>query len=263
MPNRRLEIPIGSTWTRLTVLKETSVSGSNKVHYLCRCDCGKEVTVRGSYLLSGRVKSCGCLRRQTTGIMGSTRDRRSFAFKAGRRFGRLTVVSIDSIGKSALGEDAVKGTIYRCMCECGRECLKEHHYLRFGAKSCGCLWKERTREAGKLRRTHGMSKSTEYRAWRSMQARCHNPKCKSYPHYGGRGITICDRWVDSFENFLEDMGRRPPGKYSLDRIDVNGNYQPDNCRWATDEMQNNNRRPMKRIADFTAEELEAELKRRR
>jgi hypothetical protein len=90
-------------------------------------------------------------------------------------------------------------------------------------------------------RTHGMSRTPEYQAWGAMFTRCYNTSVPKYKHYGGRGIVVCDRWR-SFEVFLADMGSRPSPKHSLDRIDVNGNYEPTNCRWATMVMQVNNKR---------------------
>ena len=97
---------------------------------------------------------------------------------------------------------------------------------------------------GNINYKHGMTNTREFKSWISMKTRCYNPNSKGYQNYGGRGITICDRWKDSFINFYEDMGERPEGT-SLDRIDVNGNYEPSNCRWADSIIQNRNRNKLR------------------
>jgi hypothetical protein len=102
-----------------------------------------------------------------------------------------------------------------------------------------------------MKTTHGKSRSPEYRNWQALKDRCYSKGTKYYKYYGGRGITVCDRWVDSFENFLADMGTRPSSKHSIDRIDVNGNYEPSNCRWATHCTQAINKRKTSRNTSGT------------
>jgi hypothetical protein len=95
-------------------------------------------------------------------------------------------------------------------------------------------------------KTHGMHNTPEYRTWTGMKERCYNPSADSYKNYGGRGITVCDRWRDDFPAFYADMGPRPSENHSLDRRDTDGNYEPENCRWATRSEQQKNKRPMQR-----------------
>lgn len=102
-------------------------------------------------------------------------------------------------------------------------------------------------------RTHGLSGTPEYRVWVDMRRRCYNVKCKHYDNYGARGIIICDRWFNSFENFYSDMGPRPSKKHSIDRIDVDGNYCPENCRWATKLEQDRNKRKT-RFIDYNGKQ---------
>jgi hypothetical protein len=156
---------------------------------------------------------------------------------AGRTFGRLTV------GRLAY----VRGAAYwQCACACGRSAIVCTDELRSGdTRSCGCLRREATGKRGERHVTHGASvggKTTrEYKSWCAMKTRCNNPNTADYRSYGGRGIKVCERWDGSFTAFMADMGPRPKGK-TLDRINVNANYEPLNCRWATNAEQQKNKR---------------------
>lgn len=159
----------------------------------------------------------------------------------GQQFGRLTVIE-GCVGRSPNG-----CLLWRCRCSCGNLTTKSTESLRkYKGISCGCRHHEWCL-TGNARRKHGNAskltgETTEYNTWEAMKRRCYSPNAKKYPRYGGRGITVCDRWLgkDGFANFLADMGRRPP-KLTLDRIDNDGNYEPSNCRWATQKIQQNNR----------------------
>lgn len=131
-------------------------------------------------------------------------------------------------------------------CVCGERRLVPFHILRAGkSRHCGCMVSALITV---MKTTHGMSHTSEYKSWASLKERCSNPNGQDWPDYGGRGITVCDRWRDSFEAFFADMGRKPTPKHSIDRIDVDGNYEPGNCRWADAVTQANNKRPRKRAA---------------
>ncbi len=161
----------------------------------------------------------------------------------GRVFGRLTVIAMTDLRKS-------RQVVWRCVCECGNEKLVASRYLIDGdSKSCGCLKVDTGKASTSLFKVvHGEAAvvSAEYRCWAGVLTRCNNTNHGQYASYGGRGITVCDRWDPkkggSFENFLEDVGRRPSEKHSIDRLDNDDMYAAWNCRWATKKEQAQNRR---------------------
>lgn len=155
----------------------------------------------------------------------------------GHTYNRLTVIK--------LNRQTEKRKYWDCICSCGKSTVTEGSKLRNGStKSCGCY---RTECITNYSITHGMAGTPEYGAWLSMKYRCFDKNGKSYNDYGGRGITVFQEWIDSFETFYAYLGNRPSSKHSLDRIDVNGHYEPGNVRWTTQKTQANNQRTNHRI----------------
>lgn len=152
----------------------------------------------------------------------------------GAKFGRLTVVERKWCEKK-------KRNLWFCQCECGNSTLVLTSDLLAGkSTSCGCFRKS---ETSQRRKTHGMSNSRLYRIWNAMKERCQCTTNAQYNDYGGRGIIVCAEWRDSFETFYDwAISNGYAEHLTIDRIDTNGNYCPDNCRWATPEMQNSNKR---------------------
>lgn len=202
--------------------------------------------LRQEYVENGRTASdiaaeVGCsgsavqLAMKGHGLPMRPRHGAPSAVNPGDRFERLLVVA--PAGYTTYGRNMRQSL---CRCDCGTEKVIANHSLRCGAvRSCGCLSREYSQKPKKHGHTKG-GMSPTYMSYANAKSRVTYPSCPSYERYGGRGITMCQRWRDSFEAFLADMGERPEAK-SLDRIDPDGNYEPANCRWATSAEQNANR----------------------
>ena len=215
----------GHTFHRLTVVSRAPPS--DRVRWLCRCACHALVIVGSNRLTSGRAHSCGCWRREQ-----SRARREKPKPQPGDRHGRLTILTF-------LGADSRHPSV-RCQCDCGT--IFEPHWgnVKKGVtKSCGCL---RVEQLVNRSTTHGLSRSAEFSIWADMIARCSTLTNRSYARYGGRGITVCAQWLDSFEQFYADMGPRPSPRHSIDRIENDGHYESTNCRWATAQTQRVNQR---------------------
>jgi hypothetical protein len=250
MTQTRCENLVGHRFARLLVVARAENSKSRQSRWVCACDCGGHTTVEGRSLRSGRIASCGCLRREL-----ASRPRR-FEALVGRRFGRLTVISCSGDSKQGeLPASVARDRTWRCRCDCGTEktilgkCL-----LYVGTLSCGC-WQSKVAQAnageasacfrhghsGRGRNRRLAPPTPEYCAWLSARNRCHNPSNPAWPRYGGLGVEVCQRW-DDFERFLTDMGPRPTPYHVLDRYDPSGDYEPGNARWASRQEQARNRR---------------------
>lgn len=170
---------------------------------------------------------------------GGLRGMRNMKDLSGMRFGKLT--AIEPIGKDAHG-----GYVWRCVCDCGNEHIVRSGKLICGnVTSCGCV---RRKRCGDRFRTHGCGRTKLYKVWKSMRDRCLNPKNRAYISYGGRGITVCSEWNNSYESFRDwALSNGYSGGLSIDRVNNDKGYYPENCRWATSAQQANNKRNNKEI----------------
>lgn len=219
----------GNRYGRLVVIRKAEsrqVGNRKRIFWECECDCGNKVSVCGEHLKDGHTQSCGC---KVTDFSGED--------LTGKKYGRLTVLRFKEIKKTGVG----KRYLWECQCECGKKSIVAGDVLKNGnTRSCGCLAVE-TR--GKASITHGKRHTALYGLWCSMKGRCGNPNNKSYKFYGARGISVCSEWENNFQSFYDwAMANGYKAGLQLDRIDTNGNYCPENCRFITQKENENNRR---------------------
>ena len=230
----------GQRFGKLKVVERTedhiSPSGYKYVMWRCQCDCGNFINVRTTDLKNNHTQSCGCLHKEML-------SKAKLIDLTGQVYERLTVIKRVDDYISPSGDRKVQ---WLCKCKCGKEVIVTGNNLRKGnSKSCGCYNRELL---AKINLTHNASNTRLYHIWICMKDRCYNPKNKKYKDYGGRGIIICDEWINDFEAFanwaydngyIENASR---GECTIDRIDVNGNYCQQNCRWVNQKVQTNNKR---------------------
>lgn len=220
----------GNHFGSLTVLCDSGKTQCGHKLWTCVCDCGNRTEVTTGNLKQGRSTRCPkCGHKHAAKV--------SFLDLSGKKFGRLTPIRVVSKDKDK--------NLWECRCDCGNTSVVATEALTSGnTKSCGCYkadeFKQRVTK-------HGMKHTKIYGTWLNMKNRCNNPRCKAYPYYGGRGIKVCDDWNNRFESFLRDMREPSDNSLSIDRIDPDGNYEPSNCRWATEYTQQHNKRNTIRI----------------
>lgn len=230
---------------------------TNKYRTYAKYSDEEWVNITNHYMLKGMTfsKIKEIYNVSDTDMNNRLKGLKEIIVNVGDKNNRLTIIDINL-------PSVLSGTQYRRMvrvkCDCGTEFdVKYHDFKRGRVKSCGCLLFKSFGNSFYSKTNTPEGKRT-YSSYSAMKARCLNSNNDNYPHYGGRGITICERWSDpndGYKNFKEDMGERPYGT-TLDRIDVNGNYEPSNCRWTTNDVQISNQRRFSHIKQYTDEQWE-------
>jgi hypothetical protein len=228
---------VNKRFGKLTVIKRVENDENGRSRWLCLCDCGNYKEVTGKLLVNNHVRSCGC-------ILSSITSKRCLNNLVGKRFGRLVVKNRADDYISPSGKHHVK---WNCLCDCGNTISVDAGQLTSGkTKSCGCL-----KSDSKTHEKHGGRNERLYKVYANMKNRCYNKNSQDYKYYGGRGIVICDEWLNDYSVFREWAIMNGYDKYAkygkctIDRIDVNGNYSPNNCRWVDMKVQSLNRRNVK------------------